>query len=288
VTAQRTLKCAFNQFDSTSTDGLPYDKGADNAVIVNTFTHCGNEETASNIVRQASKEGALLVYTISDPEIRAKTKKMCELSNVQCVDLMGPLLNALSDLLGEAPLGTPGKEKVANSQNQKLVLTDNYYKRIEAVEFTLKADDGAAPWLLKDADVILVGVSRTGKTPLSVVIAQQIGLKVANVPLVLECPPPKELFEDCIDNKKVFCLTINPVDLKRIRLNRLERSGAADSAAEYADRSYLLRDLKNARELAAKNGWTEVDVTGRAVEETAGLISSIRSDLMGERRIWKM
>ena len=166
-------------------------------ISINTFTHVGNEETAGLVVSQAKESKALLLYTLSDPEIRAKTKKMCDLLNVRCVDLMGPLLDGLSDFLGEAPLGTPGKERTATQDN--VMLTDNYYRRIEAVEFTLKADDGAAPWLLKEADVILVGVSRTGKTPLSVVIAQQIGLKVANIPLVLECEPPKELFEDCID-----------------------------------------------------------------------------------------
>jgi len=209
---------------------------------------------------------------------------------------MGPLLDGLSDLLDESPIGTPGRERL--NKEDKVVLTDSYYKRIEAVEFTLKADDGANPYLLKDADVILVGVSRTGKTPLSVVIAQQLGLKVANIPLVLECPPPKELFEDDIDGKKVFCLTINPVELKRIRLNRLERSGAAqlekveglgaELKTSYADRDYLLRDLKSARELANANGWTEVDVTGRAVEETAGLISSLRSEALETPVQWKM
>lgn len=99
-------------------------------------------------------------------------------------------------------------------------LSDSYYRRIAAVEFTLKADDGASPRLLPEADVVILGVSRTGKTPLSVVLSQQYSLKVANVPLVLEVGPPKEL-GDC-DPRRVFCLTINPSELRRIRTARLE------------------------------------------------------------------
>ncbi|GMH50365.1 hypothetical protein TrLO_g13923 [Triparma laevis f. longispina] len=279
ATAQKTLNRAFSQFDSCSTLGKD-----DCELQVNVFSHVTNEETLAGLIRRAKDQSALMIYTLSDPELRSKSLKMCELSAVHSVDLMGPLLDGLSSFLEEAPLGTPGgDDKVQRQDPRKTTLSSSYYKRIEAVEFTLKADDGSAPWLLKDADVILVGVSRTGKTPLSVVLAQQFGLKVANIPLVLEVPPPKELFEPCIDNDKVMCLTINPVELKRIRLNRLERSGAKQleeaggvkTATNYADRNYLMRDLKNARDLAQKYNYTEIDVTGRAVEETASLISEL-------------
>lgn len=137
--------------------------------------------------------------------------------------------------------------------------------------------------------MVLVGVSRTGKTPLSVVLAQTMGLKVANVPLCYPVPPPVELTNGELDPKKVFSLTINPNELKRIRMSRLERSGVDKIQAavaksggggettmksDYADRDYMLKDLKAARDLAADNGWLMVDVTGRAVEETASYIDS--------------
>lgn len=126
------------------------------------------------------------------------------MSGLNAVDLMGPLLDGLSEFFGEDPLGTPGGDLSKRSEGGGFKLTDSYYKRIEAVEFTLKADDGSAPWLLEEADVVLCGVSRTGKTPLSVVLAQQMGLKVANIPLVMEVKPPKELFDkEKMDNKKV-------------------------------------------------------------------------------------
>ena len=125
VTAQRTLRCALNQFDSTSGEGLGHGMFQDQSsdISINTFTHVGNEETAGLVVSQAKESKALLLYTLSDPEIRAKTKKMCDLLNVRCVDLMGPLLDGLSDFLGEAPLGTPGKERTATQDN--VMLTDN-------------------------------------------------------------------------------------------------------------------------------------------------------------------
>ena len=132
-TAQRTLNCAFSQFDCT-VDART--SGCDVNVAV--FAHCANEETASGIVKQAKNSNSLLLYTLSDPDLRAKTQRMCVLSNVNYVDLMGDLLDKLTDFFGEAPLGTPGKERVEKGLNN-VVLSDNYYKRIEAVEFTLKA-----------------------------------------------------------------------------------------------------------------------------------------------------
>ena len=137
-------------------------------------------------MKGAKKKNALLIYTLSDSDLRQRTRRMCELSGLDSVDLMGPLLDELSAFFGEAPMGTPGGELSKRGDGAGFKLTDSYYRRIEAVEFTLKADDGSAPWLLADADVVLCGVSRTGKTPLSVVLAQQMGLKVANVPLVME------------------------------------------------------------------------------------------------------
>jgi [pyruvate, phosphate dikinase]-phosphate phosphotransferase / [pyruvate, phosphate dikinase] kinase len=259
-----------------------------------------HRKTIAGIVKGAKKKNALVVYTLSDSDLRQRTSRMCELSGLDSVDLMGPLLDELSAFFGEAPMGTPGDELSKRSDGAGFKLTDSYYRRIEAVEFTLKADDGSAPWLLADADVVLCGVSRTGKTPLSVVLAQQMGLKVANVPLVMEVKPPKELFEDKLDSRKVFCLTINPTELKRIRTNRLERANVKSyeeaagvgggiggfsggvvnvgkESSNYADRAYVLKDLMSARSLAREYGWTEIDVTGRAVEETASYISQILS-----------
>ena len=210
------------------------------------------------------------------------------MSDIPAVNLLGPTISHLSELLGRSPTGSI---KAQYNKGKRSPLGDSYFRRIEAVEYTLKTDDGRATWLLNEADVVIVGVSRTGKTPLSVVLCQTMGLKVANIPLVLECPPPSELLEKGnIDPRRIFCLTINPNELKKIRTTRLEGSVRdteekldltedGSRRSNYADRNYLLRDLKSARELAVANGWTEVDVTGRAVEET----SSIISEMLNER-----
>lgn len=252
------------------------------------FTFVRGEEVAASIVKKAAERSAMIISTMAEPSLREKMLRMCALSNVPVVDLIGPTLDGLSSYLRKSPAGVP-----LYAGNKGGALSDSYYGRIEAVEFTLKADDGQSPWLLKDADVVIVGVSRTGKTPLSVVLSQTMGLKVANVPLVLECPPPAELLDaTAIDAGRVFCLTIAPSELKRIRTTRLERRGVrateekydllsedGQAKSNYAERAYLLKDLKRARDLTEQYGWTQIDVTGRAVEETASSIS----ELMNER-----
>jgi regulator of PEP synthase PpsR (kinase-PPPase family) len=225
----------------------------------------------------------MVVYTLADPELRESAARMCELEGLVHVDLLGPMFSSMAALFQREPLGRPDTPNTITNNNQKRrrrSLSDAYYRRIEAVEFTLKADDGMAPWLLPEADVILVGVSRTGKTPLSVVLSQAAGIKVANVPLVMEVPPPRQLLDkETIDSRRVFCLTLNPGDLQRIRKTRLERELGSESSektqSNYADRAYLIKDLMTAKRLTDAQDWTEIDVTGRAVEETASLISSI-------------
>eukprot|EP00957_Ditylum_brightwellii_P039012 2948901-Ditylum_brightwellii.AAC.1 len=249
------------------------------------FTFVRSEEALASIIKNAKEKGAMVVFTLVDLELREKTLRMCELSNVVAVDLLGPTLMTMSDYLGKAPAGLPQSKFIEQekSQQRRVALSDSYFRRIEAVEFTLKADDGQSPWLLKDAEIIIVGVSRTGKTPLSVLLSQTQGLKVANIPLVLECPPPKELFDvSKIDPRRVFCLSIAPTVLRQIRSSRLERRNvraledkyslieeSSKAKSNYADRNYIMKDLKHVRDLSMEHGWTQIDVTGRAVEETA-------------------
>jgi regulator of PEP synthase PpsR (kinase-PPPase family) len=217
-----------------------------------------------------------LVYTFADPDLRDNTARMCELKNIQYVDLIGPMFQAMSIFFGREPLG-----KTNHRPNNRRALSDNYFRRIEAVEFTIKCDDGMAPNFLKEADVILLGVSRTGKTPLSVVLAQTMGLKVSNIPLVVDLPPPRQLFDPDIDPRRVFCLTLNIEDLVRIRRKRLRmelKNAEGRPRSNYADREYLRKDLQHAQKIASDNEYTMVDVTGRAVEETASWISSMLNE----------
>jgi len=222
------------------------------------------------------------MYTLADPVLRQYAMKTCKESGVPHIDLMGPALDVLGGFLEREPQGISGRFETKSPVRR--TLGDSYYQRMDAVEFCLKADDGQSPWLLPEADIIIVGVSRSGKTPLSVVLSQTMSLKVANIPLVLEVPPPSQLVEE-VDPRRVFCLTIAPTQLRKIRSSRLERrnvrkvenqnknSAILDRGkSNYADRNYLLKDLQSARKLAQEHNWTEIDVTGRAVEETATII----------------
>ena len=236
-----------------------------------------NPEDIVPIIDKATERNSMVVFTFGDPIMREKVVELCEESNLDYVDLLGPMFDAMAGFFDREPLGVPGSSKKPSARRE---LTELYYSQVDAIEFTLKADDGMAPWLLPEADVILLGVSRTGKTPLSVIMSQSQGLKVANIPLVLELDPPKQLFEPNIDPRRVFCLTLNPIDLQRIRETRLERelSSAPSQTSNYADWEYLKKDLAKARRMADKYGFTEIDVTGRAVEETASQISAMLNE----------
>ena len=186
--------------------------------------------------------------------------------NVEVADVIGGLVLRLASYLGSQPLFTPG------IQHQ---LDADYFRRIEAVEFAVKSDDGQSPQNLTRADMVLVGLSRTSKTPLSMYLAHK-GFRVANVPLVPEIPPPKELFD--IDQEKVYALIIDLNSLVRVRHQRLRQLGLPPDA-EYAARENIARELRWCREFFARHpSWPVVDTSGRAVEETAAEMIRIKRE----------
>jgi hypothetical protein len=154
---------------------------------------------------------------------------------------------------------------------------EDYFKRIEATEFSLRHDDGKSVSRLKDADIVLVGVSRTSKTPLSIYLSFK-GWKVANVPLVLGIPLPKDLAD--VDYRKIIGLTIDTDNLIRIRRNRLKKFGW-NFNREYADKVHILKEMDYSREVFEKHRWPVVNVTDRALEETAGEVIRIIRARMG-------
>jgi regulator of PEP synthase PpsR (kinase-PPPase family) len=217
--------------------------------------------------RLAARENALIVYTLVKPEVHAALGAACATHGVDNFDLMGPLLARLAQYLGgRTARGIPGA---------RTSLSAEYFRRIEAVEFTVKHDDGAEPRHLRNADIVLTGVSRTSKTPVSTYLAQK-GWKVANVPLVLGIDPPPELFE--IDQTRIFGLTIEPDALHGIRMTRIRNLGlGADS--NYGHLEHILMELEYAHEIFRRNPtWPVVDVTSRAVEETATVILKIHDE----------
>ena len=229
-----------------------------------------HESQLEPIVEEAFEKKALIVFTIVATGLRAKLKELAGSRGLLTLDLLGPVLGVLDTFFGGAPQA---------SQAGLLRATDDqYYRRIEAIEFTVKHDDGKSLAGLKLADIVLVGISRTSKTPLSIFLSHK-GWKVANVPLVLGPPLPQELFE--IDQRKIVALMIDIESLQRIRKSRLEKFGQ-DPGGEYASLSHILKEIDFASEIFKKNKkWPQFNVTDRALEETAAEIVRVVSARMG-------
>lgn len=222
--------------------------------------HVRDEPAVRNVVDQARRQNALLVYTLVDPPLRALVRRLTEEQEVRAVDLLGSLLLQMGKHLGEDPLYTPGLGHQLDA---------DYFRRVEAVEFAVNNDDGREPKNLRRADVVLVGVSRTSKTPLSSYIAHR-GYRVANVPVVLDMPPPKEVEQ--VDPGRVFCLTIDPNVLVDIRRTRARRMGM-EPGADYADIRHIRKELEYSQRIFAEHpAWTVLDITRKAIEETASSI----------------
>ncbi|KAM7254674.1 hypothetical protein ACFE04_019915 [Oxalis oulophora] len=229
-------------------------------------------ERLMEIVKQAAREDALLVYTLADPSMGDSVKQACKLWGITSTDILGPITEAIASHLGVSPSGLP-----RGAAGRNVPLSDEYFKRIEAIEFTIKQDDGALPQNLYKADIVLTGVSRTGKTPLSIYLAQK-GYKVANVPIVMGVDLPKTLFQ--IDPEKVFGLTINPMILQTIRRARAKSLGfIAQMKGNYSDMDHVRQELNFAGSVFSQNPvWPVIEVTSKAIEETAAIILRLYHD----------
>lgn len=198
----------------------------------------------------------VVFYTLVDDGMRRKMSEyVANNPYIIAVDLIGPAIDALAQVSGREPEDVPGGLRIADA---------DYFQRIEAMEFTIAHDDGRNPQDLTKADIVLVGVSRTSKTPTSIYLSQQ-GYKVANIPLDPKTDPPKELFD--VDAKRIFGLMTTPDVLIGIRQRRL--GNAAGVASSYADPEAVYEDLEKARSLMRKLGCIVVRTDNRAVEETA-------------------
>jgi regulator of PEP synthase PpsR (kinase-PPPase family) len=222
--------------------------------------HISGVEDLKNAVQHAQRLDCILAYTLVQPELGAQIRKLAGEAKVVAVDLLGGLVTRLAGHFGQTPLAVPGLTHLLDA---------DYFRRIEAVEFAVYNDDGREPANMHRADLVVVGVSRTSKTPLSNYIAHR-GYKVANVPLILDIPPPKELDE--IDPRRVFGLEIEPGVLAKIRQNRMATIGMK-TKSDYGDLRHIRREAAWARKLfSAHPEWRVVNVTRKAVEETASVI----------------
>lgn len=208
--------------------------------------------------KKGERNQALTVfYTIADPIFREELAWELERRDIISVDLLGPSVSALSQLTGEAPSGKSGAIRKTDAR---------YFRRIEAMEFSVNHDDGRNTHELTEADIVLIGVSRTSKTPLSMYMAFQ-GYRVANVPLAPGMEPPAELFE--VDTHRLYGLISTPQVLSEIRHRRLGSEQALLAAGSYAEPMIIEDELKEARALMRRLGCIVIRTDNKAVEETA-------------------
>lgn len=232
---------------------------ASERVRIRRFGYVKTEEEIRFIVGQAKQSGGFIAYTLVEPELREAMKEEALRVGVRAVDVMGPMMQAYTDTFNAVPKRQPGLLHE---------LDEDYFRKIEAIEFAVKYDDGKDPRGALQAQVVLLGVSRTSKTPLSIFLAHK-GIKTANYPLIPEVKPPKEL--SGITDRLVVGLTMSAEHLLKIRTERL-RSMGLPQGAKYATLKRIEQELEFAREFLDRNGYPTIDVTDRAIEETAGLI----------------
>lgn len=212
------------------------------------------------LLEEASKiENSLIVYTNVVKDTRDYIEKRSEELGLHVVDVMGEPMRQIEDILGYEPLREPGLIRR---------LDENYFKKVECVEFAVKYDDGKDPRGARKADICLVGISRTSKTPLSMYLANKL-YKVANIPLVPEVPVPKEVYEK--DVNRVVGLIANPDKIITIREQRLKSLGL-ESGAKYANYDRIKEELDYSRQVMDDLGCYVIDVSDKAIEETAELI----------------
>lgn len=207
-------------------------------------------------VERAERTGGSIVHTLVDADLRQKLIVLARERNVTAIDLIGALMLHLTNLLRQEPIGRPGLYRQ---------IREAYFKRIEAIEFTVDHDDGRKPHELGLAEIVLIGVSRVGKTPLSIYLGTR-GWKVANVPLVSGLEPPKELFT--VDPRRVVGLTIDPQYLQSFRDQRLQKLGLR-SPSNYTELDALYEEVRYAERICQRGGFPVIDITERSIEENA-------------------
>ena len=214
---------------------------------------------ARSVIARAAEAQALVVFSLVEGEVVTALQLAAQQHSVMAIDLLGPLISKVAQRLSAEPRHQPGLLHG---------MTEEYFARIEAIEFAVHHDDGANVRTLYDADIVLTGVSRTSKTPLCMYLAQR-GYKVGNVPLVPSIQPPRELME--LDQKRVFGLIIDPAELTTIRQARLRAMNVLPTT-DYTDIESVQDEIERAKLFCRRNGWRLIDVTGKAVEENAARI----------------
>lgn len=252
-TADRVFRAAVSQFDLS---------GASLELNIRSISYIRSREAVQNIFKNIDYSNTMIVFTTVIVEVRDTIIEICEKHNIIYYNIMSPIIDRLQDFLEIKPTRMPGSS---------YVMDENYFDRIDAIEFAVKYDDGKDLKGLAKADVVLIGISRTSKTPLSMYLSHKT-VKVANVPLVPEIPVPKEIYE--VDKKKLIGLTNTPDKLFEIRAARLKAMGLSGSS-DYASTTRIRDEIKFAEKIYVQLGCPIINVAERAIEETANIIMEI-------------
>lgn len=245
-TAEAVVQAAMRQFELPDTE-------------LKRFMNVREEDEVTEIMEEVARRGGFVAYTLVQPELREVIKEEAVRLNVRAVDIMGPMMQAFVDTFNDYPKRLPGLLHR---------LDDNYFRRVEAMEFAVQYDDGKDVSAILKADIILLGVSRISKTPLSMFLAHK-GYKTVNYPIVPEMTPPSQLRETI--GGKVFGLTMDAEHLLKIRMERLKVMGLPYEV-QYTAMERIKEELDYAHRLFAELECPVIDVTDKAIEETAGLI----------------
>ena len=235
------------------------------------YSFTRTENQIDKIISQSKTEqNIIILYTIVDDNLSKYMAKETKKNNIPAFEVLGGLISDFSKLL---------KQEASRKPSGQHILDKEYYKRIEAVQFTISHDDGKIVSDLEKSDVILVGISRTSKTPTSIYLANR-GYKVANIPLIPNKDVPIKLIER---NKKtcVIGLICDPIRLSDVRRNRIQ-SMHENSPGDYTNEKKILNELENSKKLFKKYNWPTIDVTRKSVEETAASIIKIL-DILNSR-----
>jgi len=248
-TAELVVRAAASQFNS---DGIE----------IQQVPFVNDASEIPEIVEEAARYNSIIAYTLVLPELRQALSREAAKHNIITVDIMGPMLEALTKLEGRPPKLEPGLMRKTDQE---------YFSKVEAIEFAVKYDDGKDPRGITRADLVVIGVSRTSKTPLCMYLAHR-RIKAANVPLVPEVAPPEEIFQ--LPPHRLIGLTIRPSLLNEIRRERLKSLGLT-SSADYASMERILKELEYAEGIMKKAGCSIIAVSNKAVEETASRVLEI-------------
>jgi [pyruvate, water dikinase]-phosphate phosphotransferase / [pyruvate, water dikinase] kinase len=248
-TLEMIAKAALAQFDGVET-------------IKHFWPMVRSEGHLGRVMDDIAKNPGLVLYTIVNAELRQKLEVQCRATGLPSVPVLDPITNALASLLGQEAVARPGRQHALDAA---------YFARVEAIQFTIAHDDGVGHENWEEADIVLAGVSRSSKTPTSIYLANR-GYKTANIPIVIESPPPDSLYG--LKNPLVVGLFTSPERLIQVRRNRLLSLNQAPDTA-YVDQEAVAREAAFARRMFADQDWPVIDMTRRSIEEAAAAIINL-------------